>query len=248
MYSRDNDQQDGQKEQKEWGRKFWGKIVLSIIVLPIVMWIWPGVVPFTLVEFWSIRGTSIEWLQAVWPMFAWGAGFTFIHALFTRNDRNTNRHAEKIIVGGTLVSILAGVVEEITFRWLFFLSNIVSVKIANFFFFGFLGFGVAEWFHLNAFGPIANFTTLHFLEPYIFHSTGWAVGAAMLTTNAFFRDGHKYQGPIGWINSWFMGMILFWVMFQYGLPVAILVHFTYDFLIFAVHYADAAMERAQGHT
>ena len=56
----------------------------------------------------------------------------------------------------------------------------------------------------------------------------------MLYTNAFFRDGHRYQGPIGVLNSWFAGMFLFWIMFTYGLPAAILVHFMYDFLIFSL--------------
>lgn len=158
-----------------------------------------------------------------------------------------NRTAELIIAKGAVVSTMAGVGEEITFRWLFFLNNIISVKIGNWFFFGFLGLGIPEWLHLHIFGPIANWTTFGGLESFIFHPTGWAVGAAMLTTNAFFRNGHRYQGLLGVVNSWFGGMFLFWIMFTYGLPVAILIHFTYDFLIYLVRYADAAIERAMGY-
>ena len=233
---------------REFGKKLWGKIFVSIFILPIIMWIWPWAVPFQFFEFWKMRGTPYEWLYAAWPIFAWGTGISIIGALLTYNDRWINRNAEQIIVGGTVTSAFAGIVEEITFRWLFFLSNIVYVKIGNFLFFGFLGFGIPQWLHLNIFGPIADWATLHYLGQYIFHPTGWAVGAAMLATNAFFRDGHQYLGIFGWINSWFLGMFFFWLMFKYGLPAAILVHFVYDFLIFTVCYADAAIERAIGRT
>ena len=234
-----------QETPESYASKFWKKVLKGVIILPIIMWIWPSVVPFRFFEFWSIRGTVGEWLYATWPVFAWGTGLTILMAALTRNDWETNRYAERIIIRGAGTSILAGVGEEVTFRWLFFLNTIVSVKIANFLLFGFLGHGVPRWFHLHVFGPIANWTTFHGLQPYIFHSTGWAVGAAMLATNAFFRDGHKYQGLFGWINSWFMGMFLFWIMFKYGLLAAILIHFLYDFLIDAVRYVDAAIERAQ---
>jgi len=210
------------------------------------MWIWPKSVPFDFFDLWNMTGTPYEWFGTAWPILLWGTCVTAFFAFTTRNDRETNRNAEGIITKGTLISIMAGVFEEITFRWLFFLLAIVSVKITNFFFFGFLGLGIAEWVHMSIVGPFVNWVTLGLLESYIFHASGWAVGAAMIATNVFFRDGHKYQGILGWTNSWFIGMFLFWVMFQYGLLVAILVHFTYDFLIFTVHYLDAVIERARG--
>lgn len=236
-----------EKKQDEYSSMFFYKIVSSIIILPIIMWIWPDVVPFEFFEFWKVEGTVSQWLVTSWPLFLWGSGLTLVHGLFTRNKRSVNRDAELIIVKGVAVSTIAGVGEEITFRWLFFLNNIVSVKIGNWFFFGFLGFGIPAWFHLHIIGPIANWTTLGGLEPFIFHQTGWAVGAAMLATNAFFRDGHRYQGLLGFVNSWFGGMFLFWIMFEYGLLAAILIHFTYNFLIYLARYADAAIERAMGY-
>ncbi|MFA7216836.1 MAG: hypothetical protein WC095_02555 [Candidatus Paceibacterota bacterium] len=236
-----------EKQQGDWWGKFFGKIITSIIVLPIIMWIWPDVVPFGFFQLWKVEGTMSQWLISSWPIFVWGAGVTLVHGFFTRNERHINRNAELIIKEGAIVSIIAGVGEEITFRWLFFLDNIVSVKIANWFFFGFIGFGIPAWFHMYIVGPIANWFTLGELESFIFHSTGWAVGAAMLTTNAFFRDGHRYLGFLGFVNSWFLGMFLFWIMFKYGLLAAILIHFTYDFLIYLVHYVDSAIERAMGY-
>jgi len=106
------------------------------------------------------------------------------------------------------------------------------IRFSNFLFFGFLGFGIPEWIHMHVWGPLANWTTFHQLESYIFNENSWTVGAAMLYSNAFFRDGHKYQGLFGVISSWFMGMYFFWIMFHYGLVAAIVIHFLYDFAIF----------------
>jgi hypothetical protein len=236
-------------EEKEvkFARKFWSKVFDSIVLLPIIMWIWPNVVPFGFFEFWSPKGTVTEWLTASWPIFAWAACTTTIIAFATKNNWYTNAFAEDILKDGFVTSAKAGIGEEITFRWLFFLDAVVAVKISNFLFFGFLGFGIPAWFQLHFTGPIADFVTHHSMHNLLFHPMGWAVGAAMLSTNAFFRDGHRYQGPLGLINSWVIGMFLFWLMFRYGLPAAILVHFTYDFIIYFIRFLDAAMERKMGY-
>lgn len=63
-------------------------------------------------------------------------------------------------------------------------------------------------FHMNVWGPLADWSTGGYLHDTIFHPTGFAVGSTMLYANAFFRDGHKYQDIIGVLNSWFLGMFL----------------------------------------
>ncbi|MDO8572122.1 MAG: hypothetical protein Q7R79_05575, partial [bacterium] len=208
----------------------------------------PSSVPFSIGEFWHIRGGFWDWCAASWPIFAWGAGLTAIVSLLTRNTPETNSDAEVIIVGGFLISLWAGIMEEICFRWLIFLGDIVMVQIGNFLFFGFLGFGIPEWLFTHIFRPIADFFTGGNLTPQLFHPAGWFVGAGLLAANASFRDGHKYQGLFGLLNSWFIGMFLFWLMFQYGLLACIVVHFLYDLFIFAVRYIDDAVERALGWT
>jgi hypothetical protein len=230
-----------------WTAKFNGKVLGGIIVLPIVLLFRPQMIVFGFLELWQTKGTPAEWLGASWPLLLWGTGVTAAVAISTRNDRYINHNAESILYGGTLISLRAGVIEEITCRWLFFLSGIAGAKAMNFLFFGFMGFGIGEWVHLNVIGHIVNFTSLGFLEGYIFHPGGWAVGASMVAANMFFRDGHRYQGIFGWSNSWFIGLYFFWFMFRFGLPAAIVLHFTYDFLIFLVIYLDAAAERARGY-
>ncbi|MDA2922963.1 hypothetical protein MYX07_06900, partial [Patescibacteria group bacterium AH-259-L07] len=139
--------------------------------------------------------------------------------------------------------ICAGVLEEIKFRWLSFFLGIIGAKITNFLFFGFLGLGIPKWFFLHIAGPVVNFVTLGKMSWLLFHPAGWFVGAAALAANAKFRDIHKYLGIFGYFNSWFIGFVMFWLMFEYGLVTAIIVHFLYDFLIHAVRYLDRIFER-----
>jgi hypothetical protein len=246
LKTKDEREISDRKETRK-GKNFILSAIGSAIVIAVVEWLWPSVIPLDVFGFWRVRGGPADWLAGCWPAFAWAAGVTALVAFTTRNSARYNRYAEKILCNGFQVSLAAGVLEEICFRWLIFLGAIVGVKVANFLFFGFIGFGVPEWFFLHVFGPLADFTTLGGLGPYLFHPAGWAVGAAMLSANAGFRDGHKYLGFVGYLNSWFMGMYFFWIMFTFGLPIAIAAHFIYDMLIFIVRYVDAAIERAQGN-
>lgn len=93
-------------------------------------------------------------------------------------------------------------------------------------------------------GPLASMVTLGKMSNILFHPSGWAVGSALLSSNGFFRDGHKYLGLFGWINSWFIGMFMFWLLFEYGIVACIVVHFLYDFFIEVVRYMDKVIERA----
>lgn len=172
---------------------------------------------------------------------------TTVDKFRTLNKPEFNRHAEKVLVDGVNVSVVAGLSEEIVFRWLLFLNAIWFLKLSNWMFFGWLGFGMVEHLYLWVLAPVANFFTLGQMSHLFYHQAGWFVGAAMITANAKFRDGHMYLGFLGFVNSWFIGMYLFWVMFRYGLPAAILVHFLYDLFIFCVIYVDAAIERSNGN-
>lgn len=211
--------------------------LVSLIFVGVVNLFWPWAIPFRFLEFITLNNFW-QGVIACWPAYVWAIGGTlfFTSQKLIRDIRNDG---ESFLAGGFLVSVWAGVVEEICFRWFIFFGAIVGVKITNFIFFGFLGFGIPEFLHMYIFGPIANFTTFGALQDFLFHKHGWAIGAALIATNARFRDGHMYQGLLGFINSWFLGMIFFYVMFVYGLPAAIAVHFLYDMLIFATIYLMA---------
>lgn len=232
------------KLNEEESENFLVWAVSAAILVLLVKLVAPSVIPYGFFEFWNTRGTVKEWLWSAHFVFAWGFGITIISSIFTRNSQKENDNAEAGYVGGIITSILAGVLEEISFRWLIFLSAIATTKFFNWLLFGFAGWGFLKWLHLTIFGPLANFFTMGFLENQLINPEMWAVGAAMLYANGLFRDGHKYQGLFGLINSWFGGMFFFWMMYTYGLPAAILVHFLYDFGIYTIRYIDCVMERA----
>ncbi|MHA2279615.1 MAG: hypothetical protein ACXAC5_01805 [Promethearchaeota archaeon] len=231
-----------EEEKKSKGLLYWiVSGVISLGLLLIVKAIFPSSTPFDTFEFWK-ENQVLTGIKASWPIFLWGAAVTSIVAFSTRNKRSLNKKAEDILVGGVFVSAIAGVFEEMVFRWIIFLWGIVGVKVVNFLFFGFLGFGLAQFIHNWIVGPIVNFVTFGKMQWLIF-DMGWAVGASALAANAKFRTEHAYLGVFGLLNSWIIGFFLFWVMFTYGLLAAITVHFLYDLFIFIIRYVDAAIER-----
>ncbi|HSI21075.1 MAG TPA: CPBP family glutamic-type intramembrane protease [Verrucomicrobiae bacterium] len=230
-----------EKKRRNWV----AESIAALLSVALIELIWPDFIPFSYFELWGIKeGTVLDWLQAGVPVFIWGAALAALYSIFTRNNPKVNARAEQHFVAGAFTSLRAGIFEEIGFRWILFMNGIVVVEITNYFLGGFAGLtGLTKWLHLHFFGPIANGFTLGYLEEYLVKPEVWYLGAAILVTNAFFRDGHKYQGFVGWVNSWFGGMYLFWIMFQFGLPAAILVHFVYNFIIDVVRYVDMVAER-----
>ena len=131
-----NRKKDDNRAEKTLG--FWvGSAVSSLFFILLVQWIWPSVIPFGTFDFWK-ENDILAGIFASWPMFVWGWGLTTLFAFTTLNKRSLNRKAEDILVGGVVISIIAGVFEEIIFRWTLFLSGIIGVKIGNWLFFGWL--------------------------------------------------------------------------------------------------------------
>ena len=57
--------------------------------------------------------------------------------------------------------------------------------------------------------------------------------SAALWSNAKFRDGHKYQGPAGMMDSYVFGIYMYYIAFTYGLLYAIVVHAIFDAVLFS---------------
>ena len=90
-----------------------------------------------------------------------------------------------------------------------------------------------QWFYGVIFVPIADWTSFGLMHSVLYQEHSWAVGAAVVSANILFRDGHKYQGWFGMVNAWYIGLVFFWLMFNYGLLAAIFCHFLYDFCVYA---------------
>lgn len=221
-----------EKKEKSGGNYIVATFFAAILWIPLTRWIMPDMIPMFASDVWDSHGTTVtDWLILGWPIFAWGVGLNFFLQMFAPRIRRIN--AAGIFVKGTIISLFAGITEEIAFRWLLFFGGFLALGLTNWLFFGWLGLGLPELFFTHIWAPLANFTTFGYLEPWLCHESGWLFGGALLSANAFFRDGHKYQGLLGISNSWFLGMFFFYVMFTHGLWAAMFIHFMYDFLIFS---------------
>lgn len=216
---------------------FWA--LLGIII---VKKFWPDVIPFSWFEFWKLNIGIWGFLQVAWPFFLWGIVFSGISATIA-NDREREQDTEAFFLTDVIKSTIAGVFEEISFRWLIFYSAIAGALLSNWLIFGFAGHGFEHWFHYTVQAPLANFVTLGLLTNIFYGNLPWTVGAAMIYSNGKFRGGHTYQGIVGWVNSWFAGMFLFYLMFTYGLIASIIVHFLYDFFIDITVYVVFVIKR-----
>ncbi len=229
------------KDDEDSGRNYvLSALFAALVIIPLGQWLAPDLIGHSIFDAWSFHGTGLlDWLKLGLPLFGWGVGVNVLAKLFKKEDSlydrlNSQRVTRGQLLGaGFLISLWAGLAEELSFRWLLYYGAFFTLAIVNFLFFGWAGFGLPEWLHLNLFGPIADFTTLGYLTEQLFDPRTWLVGGAIISANAFFRDGHKYQGIWGMLNSWFVGMFCFYAMFNFGLLAAIVIHFTYDMLIFA---------------
>ncbi len=100
-----------------------------------------------------------------------------------------------------------------------------------------------KWSFDVLFIPAVNIITQGRLAEQLY-GYGWAVTAAIVSVNWNFGKGHGYQGLIGLVNAWIIGMIMFWVTFNFGFPVAVMIHAGYDVLINLIVAGDAAAELA----
>lgn len=216
-------------------RNYISASIISLFIIGIVKHFWPDLIPFGFWDAWSAPYGVWTGVVAGWPILAWGV-FNLVRLwIFLDENHPGLRYASAwaTFKNGLWISAWAGITEEIAFRWLIFLGAMPSLIILNFLFFGCAGFGIVEWISQNVTGPIANWTSFGILALQIFDPRFWYVGAALIYSNAFFRDAHAYQGIAGTINSWFLGMGFFYLMFNYGLGSAIIVHVLYDVLVFS---------------
>lgn len=227
-------------------------ILFSLAWIGFIKLAFPDVIPLPVWGFWDMKGGPADWFKSGLPVLAWGCAVQLFFELLKMRRRSMAGPLENALLrrlapswffpsfprlmGLSLwISVRAGVMEEIAFRWALFLGLIPGIKIVNWIL-GACVFdsGLIQILHVHFFGWIADWATRHYVHDLLFHAAGWSVGAAVLASNAGFRDGHKYQGVFGWIDAWFFGMFMFWICFKHGLPAAILVHFAYDMAVLTI--------------
>ena len=156
----------------------------------------------------------------------WGFLLTLL-IVDTDEVRSKEGSATDVMVKGLLISTWAGVVEEMIFRWIIFYTMIFFVQFASL-----MMCGIIEWIYLYIEAPIYWCLSFGYLEWLLYDQDYWFIGAGAVAANIKFRNGHTYQGWFGMLNSYVGGFVLFWIMFNYGLPAAIAVHFLYELVIY----------------
>jgi hypothetical protein len=212
-----------------------GKVLKSYVLAFGIMWVFFMVLEFfwgkyVLLSFDDLRahGTSMsDGLLAVWWMFAWAFAVNMLVGVINRREQRPNEPGETLFKGWW-ISINAGVFEELIYRWLVFFAAMIMVP-----FFNWITFGLLGWIYQEALIPVANWATFGALEPQLLGHTNWVFGAAIVMASIRFRDAHKHLGFFGWVNAWFGGMVLFWLMFNYGIGTAIVAHIVYDVIVFS---------------
>jgi Type II CAAX prenyl endopeptidase Rce1-like len=178
-------------------------------------------------ELWLSRGSLLEGLSQVWMIFAWGFGVQLLVQIW----RIIRRHQREAGIGpllkhGAWISAHAGFFEELIFRLYAFLSFIIALHYAD----RHLG-GWLESASTHTILPAANFITFGLFEQ-VFARGDWAVGVGVIIGGLFFRSAHRHYGKFSKANVWVIGMVMFWLVFNYGLLTAIVAHFLYDLCVF----------------
>lgn len=212
-----------------------GLLVIALAVYGFLHLFWSDRVLLTLKD---LEGHGLVWsgLTHVWFIFVWGFGVTLLMAFIQPSLRSYDS-LPRLLGRGWWISLNAGYFEEAIYRWLAFFVAMMVLP-----FFNLITFGLTKWLYTTVLIPLANIATLHALQPYLHHPGSWTFGAAIVSASIAFRDAHEHLGLFGWVNAWFGGMVMFWLMFNYGLLTAIMAHVIYDAIIFTV-VALVATER-----
>jgi hypothetical protein len=124
------------------------------------------------------------------------------------------------------------------------LLGLVGLAIAGVLFWFGASISPIYWLFGNVLVPIADWTTFHMMGPAFTHPADALFLFGIFSANSAFRDGHKYQGPVGVVNSWYAGMVLIYATLTYGILTAIVVHALYDIIFAVMKYARRKLTRS----
>ncbi|HYD93469.1 MAG TPA: hypothetical protein VEB18_03400 [Candidatus Paceibacterota bacterium] len=95
------------------------------------------------------------------------------------------------------------------------------------------------WVYLHIFVPVIDFATFGLMHSALHANHQPLLVMGLIAANFAFRDGHKYQGLYGWVNSWYIGCAMTYATLTYGLAVAVAVHALYDIIFDVAQYIAA---------
>lgn len=226
--SRTTDSSGTDVEQQDKPESILGKGLKALILVGFVASYMPKHMPFSFFHFWKSTGSIGDWIIAALPVCLIGvvSSVAFYGSLKKHGIQESDSPAI-MSTAGIFISAISAIMSEISIRWLVFYASILGATFTNWILTKIFGFALIEWLDLNIAAHVANFFTFGLMHEWLFHPENWAIGAGVLIANAFFRDWHQPENLLGATTSWYTGMFLFWMMFTYGLPAAIVAHFIY---------------------
>ena len=256
-------------------------LIISLIFIGIIEWFFPNFFNYPYIG--SVK--SLNSILNFWPLFLYGlimASVSTIGVVSTELD-------EENFLLSSITSVLAGIWEELGFRWLYICGAMIGLAFSNWLLgtfvswimgalmivLGFVllfvgkingktvvnfikilsgalscfvvGIGIfyissridpLYWVYSNVFIPVIDFVTIKQFHSIFYNSAYPPLFLfALILVNAKFRDGHKYQGPLGMLNAWIIGFIMMFAMLNYGLVLAIALHIIYDLEFCIVRYS-----------
>ncbi len=219
--------------------------ILGIIVVRLLL-PWEAI-PYRFEEFLFLKGTAWEIFLTCWPIFAIGISLNVYLMARSVNPVEVHQNASSIPVTGFFQSLVAGLFEEIVFRWVLLYGFMGMIW--------FIDRITLRIFDVAALQVIANTPVVSFFVNFITsgapevaqHPGAWTIGFAAFLSNIKFQRGHLYLGIHGMIFSGIAGLYFFQLTFVHGLFAAIIVHFLFDMLVFVMLLIDILIERLTGH-
>lgn len=256
------------------------QLFVLFLVLPVsylgtmtVNWVWPGFFQYPYLFAWQLP--SRETITNFWPLFIWLS----VLIVVGNNHVRSSAHDEELLVTGLITGNLAGVWEELGYRFIFICFSMMMLVAYNWLFgtvlvwimialFGIIALASAVddkhgWGHTIFFGvlTVISVRILGHADPIFWLYTSvllpainWlALGAfteiftnqtthqplmvmGAVLANAWFRDGHKYQGLVGFIDSWVVGFVFMYATFTYGLMTAVILHCLWNTSVYVSIY------------
>lgn len=213
-------------------KHLWATIILiiSFIIGTLMHWQIGGVQwgPF---DHWlhveDILGTT---LKTGWPLFILAIFWGWVASLRTRYFYSRYDLTSLGVGSKFYISLIAGIWEELGFRSVFIFTSMIFTWIANK-----LTLGLWLWLIKHLGIPLTNLVTLWQLKD-LWGSVPALLAAGMLSAASSFMEGHEYQGFLGKWNSYYIGLFLLYITLNYGLLVAMILHFSYDFILLTTEH------------
>ncbi len=223
-----------------------GAFVAIVVIIILLIFYERDAVPYEFEKALLWRGNFWDIFAISWPLFAMGFGLNLLKLTTSVNPPEVHNNSDKIPLQGLKVSLMAGIFEEIVFRWIFLYFEMGTFWIWNQILVSMTGEPILQNVSESQYMSLFVDWLVAGDAEFWLSGTAWTVGFAVILSNWKFQKGHLYQGWTGWLFSGIGGLFFFRIMFSHGLFGAMLVHFLFDMMTFIMLYIDVQIEKALG--